>query len=154
MNPAGERSQWRSAHMLAASCCSPCVAVRLCHACVCLCMCLCLFNMFKDIDSEGLIEDLVSLLKDIPHEEAMQAQCYCQRYWCVYIEIIHLLMLFVCVYYCQELNPQNYSKKGCPQILIKKKAILLLIAKRNGGPMYCVNVICIFKCMCVIINHL
>ena len=65
------------------------------NACMFLCMCWWLFDVFKDVDQEALIQDLKALLPPLAHDEAAKAECHRECF--VYTEIIHVLMLFVFV---------------------------------------------------------
>ena len=65
------------------------------NACMFLCMCWWLFDVFNDLDQEGLTQDLKTLLEPLAHDEAAEAQCHRECF--VHSEIIHLLMLFVFV---------------------------------------------------------
>ena len=85
-----------------------------------LCHCMCVsVHVFKDVDQEGLINDLSAYLGDMAPTDAEQA-----------------------------LHPMGYPIEGCPMIIAKKKDILIIISKHSGGhPPHCLVVLFVYVCL-------
>ena len=136
-------------------CCIHCVASMFCssmvmlmHACFCVCVgdCLMCSRTWTKRASPKTSRHCLNHLHMMkqPRHNVIESDLSVMKSficWCC-----------LCLCYFHELHPQGYD--GCPHIRTKKKAIVMLIARHGGGPMYCVHVIWDVSCRCVILSQL